>query len=66
MTRKPIKTLTCPCCGGRTKGRQWWNQDTGTGLCAPCYWWIKGRGATEVEMRENYGVPGIHHSLELV
>lgn len=38
-----LKTLICACCGGYTKGRQWWNQDAGFGLCPKCGEWIIGR-----------------------
>ena len=33
---KPIRTLECCCCGAEAKGRQWWNRDTGYGICVPC------------------------------
>lgn len=59
-----IKTLYCACCGGITKGRQWWNQDTGYGLCPRCAIWITNRhGLAYVE--DAYGKFGVHHSLEL-
>ena len=32
----PVTLLTCCCCGNSTLGRQWWNRDTGYGLCARC------------------------------
>lgn len=31
-----IRSLTCSCCGETTTGRQWWNQDTGYGICKKC------------------------------
>ncbi len=34
--RKNLKILTCTVCGKWTKGRQWWNQDDGTGICNNC------------------------------
>lgn len=35
-TERPIRRLICACCGSETKGRQWWNRDTGFGVCVPC------------------------------
>jgi hypothetical protein len=29
QTLEPVRTLTCCCCGESTRGRQWWNRDTG-------------------------------------
>ena len=31
------KFLTCACCGERARGRQWWNRDTGYGVCSRCF-----------------------------
>jgi len=63
MTMTNIRTMTCACCGCRTKGRQWFNQDKGFGLCARCARWIEGRhGLAYVE--DAYGKTGIHHSLD--
>jgi len=30
------RNLTCACCGQSTRGRQWWNRDTGYGVCPRC------------------------------
>jgi hypothetical protein len=32
----PIRNMSCTCCGASTKGRQWWNLDTGYSLCSDC------------------------------
>jgi len=63
---KPIKTLTCTCCGQPTRGRQWWNQDAGYGLCLKC-------AVKIIESRDykddykafelTYGKIGYHHSI---
>jgi hypothetical protein len=29
-------SLECNCCGGGTRGRQWWNRDDGYGICVRC------------------------------
>ena len=60
---KPIRTLQCCCCGEPTKGRQWWNRDTGYGVCQSCITYARRKGYTEDEIRSLYGVEGIHHSL---
>ena len=31
-----IVPLICCCCNGETYGRQWYNRDTGYGLCSRC------------------------------
>ena len=59
----PARRLTCCCCGSSTVGRQWWNRDTGYGLCGKCADWISTRESA-AEMRLSYGVPGIHYSVE--
>ncbi len=33
MRGTPQRNLTCCVCGARTRGRQWWNRDTGFGVC---------------------------------
>ena len=60
MNKDPVKTLTCSCCGQATKGRQWWNRDTGFGLCPKCAKWIAEKLDKE-EMEETYGSEGYHY-----
>lgn len=61
-TRPSVRQLECACCGGPAPAlRQWWNQDTGYGLCARCGDWILGRepgGLVYVE--QAYGKRGVH------
>lgn len=60
MTRKP-QPLTCTCCGGDAgKWHQFWNQDTGYGLCASCASWIASRGYSQEYLDETYGKEGLH------
>ena len=66
-----ITTLKCACCGAWTMGRQWWNQDTGYGLCPKCGEWIAARkipGISQEDqpeyMRQTYGTKGVHYSIE--
>lgn len=60
--KKPIRTLTCCCCGNATRGRQWWNRDTGYGLGKCCIDYCS-RGETDDSMRSLYGVRGIHYDV---
>ena len=62
-SRKRPKRLTCACCGASAIGRQWWNRDTGFGLCAPCAAWMESRGESPDEMQRGYGVRGVHYAL---
>jgi hypothetical protein len=55
-----IITLTCCCCGTSTHGRQWYNRDTGYGLCPKCAKWIATRETPET-MQSNYGTPEVHY-----
>ncbi len=56
----PLKHLSCCCCGNNTKGRQWYNRDTGYGLCADCVDFVNKPPSAEA-MRSNYGDRGIHY-----
>jgi hypothetical protein len=55
-----VLNLTCCCCGQSTKGRQWWNRDTGYGLCPGCAAWIAQRESPE-QMKQSYGIPEYHY-----
>ncbi len=65
MRAKPIKHLTCCCCGDGTTGRQWWNRDTGFGICSRCIARQRSRGTSEAEIRSMYGVEGINFNIHL-
>ena len=55
----------CAVCDSGCKGKQWWNRDTGFGLCAKCYAWLKDvRGESDEEIRLNYGIAGINFFTE--
>lgn len=52
--------LLCACCGGVTFGRQWWNQDSGYGLCEAC----GDRLPSRVEnMDWTYGYRNVHYAI---
>ncbi len=57
--RRPVKWLTCTCCGENYQGRQWWNQDCGYGLGDCC---VEMNHADPTPGAESscYGVAGIH------
>lgn len=62
---KPVmgSYMRCCCCGGGTRGRQWWNRDTGFGLCDEC---IDDVGVADVAIgatAASYGVRGYHWDI---
>jgi len=59
---KPIKELICCCCGNQTSGRQWWNRDTGYGLCVKCAEVISKKEDEET-MKSCYGEKGKHYAI---
>lgn len=64
VKRTSIKTLKCAECGEYTKGRQWWNRDTGYGICAKCVLWHKMNSKHDIEeFALNYGQDGYHYNL---
>lgn len=52
---------TCCICGSGTKGKQWWNRDTGYGCCEQCIVEELARNSEEL-VTDYYGKPGVHHS----
>lgn len=58
MNEKRI--MTCCVCGCSCMGRQWWNRDTGFGLCSNCAAWLSTKTLPE-DMRSLYGEPGVHY-----
>jgi len=56
----PTRQLECCCCGQHAPGRQWWNRDTGYGLCDAC---ISFCGVADIPAGEEvsaYGIRGVH------
>lgn len=58
-----VQALECCCCGGGTRGRQWWNRDTDYGICERCVQDCRDRGESEQQIRDYYGVRGVHYDL---
>ena len=58
------RNLLCSCCGGRTRGRQWPNRDTGYGMCGDCITKLRAKGYTEAELRSLYGIEGVHFNVK--
>jgi len=57
------RNLTCCCCGESAgKWAQWFNRDTGYGVCAKCVEWVRSRGESESEIRSNYGIEGVNYA----
>lgn len=61
-----LRRLTCACCG-EPAGRwaQWFNQDTGYGICLRCVTWFRQdimkngeRRQSEEEIKSYYGIEG--------
>lgn len=56
----PPQRLLCACCGSVTFGRQWWNQDSGYGLCEVC----GDRLPSKVQdMAFTYGYRNVHYAI---
>jgi hypothetical protein len=57
----PKRHLQCCCCGNSAgRWHQWWNRDTGYGICADCVDWQLSRGTTPEEIKESYGVENVN------
>lgn len=59
---KPVRRMTCTCCGQSYRGRQWWNQDCryGLGDCCVEFCGVDPNGGES----RSYGVPGIHFLID--
>jgi len=57
-----VKDLTCTCCNGLARGRQWWNQDTGHGLCVSCVEFATN-GQTPEWVKDTYGEKGVNYAI---
>ena len=62
--RRYSKNLICNCCGQYAKGRQWWNRDTGYGLCVSCGEEALKRGKSIEEVEFENGKRGIHWDID--
>ena len=56
------RSLTCCVCGGSARGVQWWNRDTGYGICTPCADREALREPPAV-MQSYYGVRGVNYAV---
>lgn len=56
------RRLECCCCGGVAPAlAQWWNRDTGYGLCGRCARMIQARADYNAEeFTSCYGIEGVH------
>lgn len=55
-----VKILQCACCGRNALGKQWWNQDTGYGVCARCAY-----DEDQEQVEKMYGKAGEHYAAYL-
>lgn len=56
-----IRRLECCVCGGDAgRWAQWWNRDTGYGVCVECVRRLRARGTDEATIRQDYGVEGVN------
>lgn len=58
-----LQRLTCCCCGDSTIGRQWWNRDTGFGLCDRCVEYCHADQTDDDGVNRSYGKRGYHYDL---
>lgn len=61
-----IRSLECCVCG-ESAGRfeQWWNRDTGYGVCRRCIDRMVAKGETAEEIRDLYGVEGVNYAAPI-
>ncbi len=53
--------LICACCGNTAPAlKQWWNRDTGFGVCGRCVAWQLARGEKPETIKDHYGESGVH------
>lgn len=56
-----VRRLNCCCCGADAgRWRQWWNRDTGFGVCVSCVESERRHGTSEEEIEEMYGKEGVN------
>lgn len=58
-----VKRLICCCCGSYCRGRQWWNRDTGFGICPRCVADEQKRNDKE-GIKSSYGIEGEHYNVK--
>ena len=56
------RSLSCCVCGTGTRGVQWWNRDTGYGICTPCAD-REARREPPAVMQSYYGVRGVNYDV---
>jgi hypothetical protein len=61
--KDPPEALVCSCCGRPMRGRQWWNRDTGWGLCRKCIPLNKDADIPHGEQCTSFGIRGFHFDL---
>lgn len=66
QTKTRPRRLICCSCGEGTMGRQWWNRDTGYGICPSCAKrWAEHRLVGPEELERSCGKRGVHWGIGL-
>lgn len=63
---QPRRWLRCCCCGD-SAGRyhQWWNRDSGYGICRKCVeWMLREERETPEQIKDYYGIEGINYAAK--
>jgi hypothetical protein len=69
MKNPKILSLSCACCGQSTRGRQYFEQDNGYGVCPKCVAWIIEKEKNnqyetgEQYVRRCYGINGYNFNI---
>ena len=58
-----MKLICSSCTGEAPSKRQWFNQDTGYGICPRCFQLVLEKDGRPAAI-DSYGRPGVHHSLD--
>ena len=59
---KVVRLQCCTCGEPAPAFEQWWNRDTGYGICAACFLKWTARDGLE-DATQCCGRPGVHHSI---
>ena len=57
-----VRRMQCCCCGSDAgRWAQWWNRDTGYGICRRCIDWQRARGTDDAERGAGPGDEVLSH-----
>lgn len=56
-----MRPMRCCCCGASAgRWQQWWNRDTGYGVCTRCVARLRATGTPELEITNLYGTENVN------